>query len=226
MSSGDQLFETRRQEAVALFQANQAARAVADRTLTLTFALAATTVAIASQAGPELALLPVPAVLWLLLSYMFSQHADLTILGATRRYLEEVLKKDVGDYGLIYEVAVADIHRRPAFMDQRVLGVVLAITIATLTVLEAITAFGGDALIGAVYLGGTTLAFSSAAFSWQARCRAWPEAIAGLQERLGHTLEPDEWDALTAHRPTMPLGDTARAFRAPTLKNDARRAVP
>jgi hypothetical protein len=98
---------------MAFFQVNQAGRNAAERVM----ALFLTVVAIAGSIGVATktadVVLPLPPLLLLLLSYMFQQYADLTVIGTARRRLEDLINHEIGADGLIYESTVAPIRKMP-----------------------------------------------------------------------------------------------------------------
>src|SRR4029077_7956434 len=129
-----QLNEIRAAEAVALFQANQAGRNAIERVVGLFLsvgAIAGTTAAATSSAD---AVLPLPAFFLLLLSYMFQQYTDITVLGRARLLLEDLVNDSLDERALIYETAVAKIRqRRPLVLRVRVLqGMLGAVTAAAM----------------------------------------------------------------------------------------------
>lgn len=106
-----ELSSARREEAITLFQVNQAGRTAVERVVALFFSVAAIAGSVGIAAGTPDVVLPLPALLLLLLSYMFQQYADLTVLGTARRHLEDLVNEGLGGKALIYETAVAQIRQ-------------------------------------------------------------------------------------------------------------------
>lgn len=112
-ASHPDLTQTRRDEAIAFFHVNQAARNAAERVVALFFTVTAIAGSVGVAAHNPDAVLPLPALLLLLVSYMFQQYADLTVIGTTRRRLEDLVNNEVGGDGLVYESTVAPIRKTP-----------------------------------------------------------------------------------------------------------------
>jgi hypothetical protein len=180
-----ELLETWRQEAASFFAANQAARGALERAMGLVFAVAAVGAALSTKDGA----LPIPAFLWLLLSYVFQQYADLTVLGMARRRLEEAVQRYFhGRPGLIYETYVVDVRKNKAdYWGVTLLQALMVAAIVTATVLIGHSAFGDSHPIGlrVGFTVATTIAFGSAARS------AW-EMLHAEAKGLDNLPPPDE----------------------------------
>jgi hypothetical protein len=103
----------RRDEAIAFFQVNQAGRTAVERVVALFFSVAAIAGSVGVAAHTPDVVLPLPPLLLLLLSYMFQQYGDLTVIGTARRHLEDLVNQAVEGKGLIYETAVAQVRQVP-----------------------------------------------------------------------------------------------------------------
>ncbi len=164
----EQLNEIRASEAVALFQANQAGRNAIERVVGLFLsvgAIAGTTAAATHSAD---AVLPLPAFLLLLFSYMFQQYTDLTVLGRARLRLEDLVNTDLAAPALIYETAVAEIRQRfPLVVGVRLLQILLGLVAFGATAAATVIAFNNDdTWIRKGFVAGTTLALASALISF------------------------------------------------------------
>jgi len=160
--------QTWREEAIAFFQVNQNGRNAIERVVALFFSVAAIAGSVGVAAGTPDVLLPLPALLFLLLSYMFQQYSDLTVLGSARRRLEDLVNDQLGTKGLIYETAVAQIRQvRPLVSSVRYLqGLLGAVVIGATIVASVVAMEDHNLLIGVGYAVGTMLALVSAAYSY------------------------------------------------------------
>ena len=162
------LLETRRAEAIAFFQVNQAARNAVERVVALFFSVAAIAASVGVAAHTPYVVLPLPPLLLLLLSYMFQQYADLTVIGTARRRLEELVNDGCGGKGLLYETVVARIRKDPPlsrsvrFLQSMLLLMVIASMTAAFIV--AIGDHDRRVLIG--FVAATTLGLASFVYSW------------------------------------------------------------
>jgi hypothetical protein len=164
----EQLNAVRTAEAVALFQANQSGRNAIERVVGLFLsvgAIAGTTAAATHSAN---AVLPLPAFFLLLLSYMFQQYADITVMGRARLLLEDLVNDDLNERALIYETAVAKIRQRPPLnRSVRLLQTMLALVAVAAVVAGFVIAIRGqDAWVEIGYIGATFLALVSFSFSF------------------------------------------------------------
>lgn len=189
---------TRRDEAIAFFQVNQAGRTAVERVVALFFSVAAIAGSVGVAAGTPDVVLPLPPLLLLLLSYMFQQYGDLTVLGQARRHLEELVNYRIGGKGLIYEIAVADVRKTaPLKRSMRVLQSMLAVVVVGATVIGAIVALRDhDKAILLGFAAGTALAAASAAYSFRhmhISARETDKVLArqGLDDRNGVWLPGD-----------------------------------
>ena len=160
--------QTRREEAIAFFHVNQTGRNAVERVVALFFSVAAIAASVGVAAGTPDVLLPLPALLFLLLSYMFQQYSDLTVLGNARRRLEDLVNDELGAKGLVYETAVAQIRQvTPLVRSVRYLQGLLGVVVLGATVAASVIAFRDhDALISVGYVVGTLLAAASAGYSY------------------------------------------------------------
>lgn len=166
--------QTRRDEAIAFFQVNQAGRTAVERVVALFFSVAAIAGSVGVAAGTPDVVLPLPALLFLLLSYMFQQYSDLTVLGMARRRLEDLVNDQLGAKGelgakaLIYETAVAQIRQvKPLVHSVRMLQGLLGVVVIGATAVATIVALNDhSALIRVGYVVGTILAMASAGYSF------------------------------------------------------------
>jgi hypothetical protein len=173
------LVETRRQEAIAFFHVNQVGRTAVERVVALFFSVAAIAGSVGVAAGTPDVVLPLPPLLFLLLSYMFQQYADLTVLGIARRRLEELVNRRIGGKGLIYETAVAEVRKSPPLKRSvRVLQSLLGVVVVGATAVGAVVAINDhntSILIG--FVAGSALAAGSAGYSY------WHMLISGRETR-------------------------------------------
>ena len=156
MSNAERI-QTRREEAIAFFHVNQTGRNAVERVVALFFSVAAIAGSVGVAAGTPDVLLPLPALLFLLLSYMFQQYADLTVLGCTRRRLEDLVNSEIGAKGLVYETAVAQIRQvNPLVRSVRFLQALLGVVVlGAFAVATAVAFRDHDTLILVGYLCGT-----------------------------------------------------------------------
>jgi hypothetical protein len=164
----EQLNEIRATEAVALFQANQSGRNAIERVVGLFLSVGAIAGTAAAATKSADAVLPLPAFLFLLFSYMFQQYTDLTVLGRARLRLEDLVNTSLSGRALIYETTVAHIRQRyPLSWSVRVLQGLLALVAAGATAGATVVAVrDGNPWIMRGYLAGTALALFSAVFSY------------------------------------------------------------
>jgi hypothetical protein len=160
--------ETRREEAIAFFHVNQTGRNAVERVVALFFSVAAIAGSVGVAAGTPDVLLPLPALLFLLLSYMFQQYSDLTVLGGARRRLEDLVNEQLGAKALVYETAVAQIRQVPPLVNSvRLLQGLLGVIVLAATAVATVVAFDHhSALIPVAYLFGTAVAITSALYSY------------------------------------------------------------
>ncbi|HET9593330.1 MAG TPA: hypothetical protein VFP17_10475, partial [Solirubrobacterales bacterium] len=159
--------QTRREEAIAFFHVNQTGRNAVERVVALFFSVAAIAGSVGVAAGTPDVLLPLPALLFLLLSYMFQQYADLTVLGCARRRLEDLVNSELEAKGLVYETAVAQIRQvNPLVRSVRLLqGLLGLVVLAALIVATVVAVREHDSLILVGYSCGTLLAILSFGYS-------------------------------------------------------------
>jgi hypothetical protein len=160
--------QTRRDEAIAFFHVNQTGRNAVERVVALFFSVAAIAGSVGVAAGTPDVLLPLPALLFLLLSYMFQQHADLTVLGGARRCLEDLVNDQLKAKALIYETVVAQIRQvKPLSNSVRLLQGLLGSVVIGATVVATVVAFRDHStLIRVAFVLGTALAIASAIYSY------------------------------------------------------------
>jgi hypothetical protein len=194
-SSHPDLMQTRRDEAIAFFHVNQAARNAAERVVALFFTVTAIAGSIGVAAHNPDAVLPLPALLLLLVSYMFQQYADLTVIGTTRRRLEDLVNHEIGGDGLVYESTVAPIRKTPPLShSMRFLqGLIFLIGIAATAAGAIVAIRDHNALILIGFSLATFLAAISCLYSYvhmQKSGDATTEKLAedGLGDRCGVLL--------------------------------------
>ena len=168
LSRQQQLNEIRTSEAIALFQANQSGRNAIERVVGLFLsvgAIAGTTAAATHSAN---AVLPLPAFFLLLLSYMFQQYADITVMGRARLLLEDLVNDNLTERALIYETAVAKIRQRPPLnRSVRFLQMMLGLVTASAVLAGFVIAIHSqDAWVEIGYIGATALTLFSFFFSF------------------------------------------------------------
>jgi hypothetical protein len=98
-----QLIETRRAEAMALFTSAQAYNARNDQLVGLGLTAIAAAATLALKEDVEEVLLGVPAALMLLITYALQVDADVRVMGVARKRIEEVLERQLGESALIYQ---------------------------------------------------------------------------------------------------------------------------
>lgn len=179
MPGNPELIETRREEAIAFFHVNQTGRNAIERVVALFFSVAAIAGSVGVAAGTPDVLLPLPALLFLLLSYMFQQYSDLTVLGGARRRIEDLVNEQLGAKGLVYETAVAQIRQVPPLVNSvRLLQGLLGAIVLTATAVALVIAFQDHSTwIRVAFLLGTAVAIASALYSYAHMLRT-PEICA------------------------------------------------
>lgn len=189
MSAAKSLLETRREEAIAFFHVNQAGRTAAERVIALIFSVSAIAASIGAAAETLDVVIPLPALIFLLLSYMFQQYADLTTIGVTRRRLEDQVNAELGgEKGLVYETAVAEIRKKtPLVFGVRLLQTMLGLVALGATVLAAVVALDGhNGLVICGFAAGTIVTFVSALWSFVDMRRSERETLKMLdRQNLG-----------------------------------------
>jgi hypothetical protein len=168
MSAELERVQTRREEAMAFFHVNQTGRNAVERIVALFFSVTAIAGSVGVAAGTPDVLLPLPALLFLLLSYMFQQYSDLTVLGGARLRLEELVNDEIGAKGLIYETAVAQIRQVPPLVNSvRLLQGLLGVVVIGATAVATVVAYQDHSpLILVAFLMGTAVAIASAFYSY------------------------------------------------------------
>ncbi|MGN6558675.1 MAG: hypothetical protein ACTHLH_11800 [Solirubrobacterales bacterium] len=107
------LVETRRDEAIALLQMSQTRRNVEERVATVLTGVTSIAGSFAVAVNSLNALVPLSPIYLLTLAYMFQEYADMTVIAAARRRLEDLVNTEVGGLGLIYEAVVSPIRSVP-----------------------------------------------------------------------------------------------------------------
>jgi hypothetical protein len=166
--SDAELVHSRREEAIAFFHVNQTGRTAVERVVALFFSVTAIAGSVGVAAGTPNVILPLPSLLFLLLSYMFQQYGDLTVLGTARRHLEELVNDRIGGKGLIYEIAVAEVRKSaPLKWSVRVLQSLLGVVVIGATAVGAKVAVDDhDTPILLGFVAATCLAATSAGYSY------------------------------------------------------------
>lgn len=183
-----------RAEAASLFAANQAGRAAAERVLTLAAAVVAVAVAAGVNANTDDVLIPLPAVVLLLLTYMFHQYADVTVLGRARQELEIRTNALLGENALVYETAVADVRKQPPLsLSVRMLQSLCSLVVVGLLVAGTIVAFDDQRwYVTVAYLVVTLGALVTAVVAWWGMHRSDAIAAATLAGRIGERRTPPD----------------------------------
>lgn len=168
LAGQEQLNAIRTDEAVALFQANQSGRNAIERVVGLFLSVGAIAGTTAAATNSPDAVLPLPAFLFLLFSYMFQQYTDLTVLGRARLRLEDLVNRSLGARGLIYETTIAEIRQRyPLSWSVRMLQGLLALVAVGATAGATVVAVRSpDTWILVGFITGTVLALASALLSY------------------------------------------------------------
>lgn len=180
-----ELDELRTAEARDLLEINQARRGRAEATIVLAIALTSVAVAVALGTHRKAVMIPVPTATLILLALSFQQYADVSVLGAARKKLEEVLNERAGGAGLVYESAVSPIRQRPPLVGsvRGLQSLVLVLTLGGL-VGSTIIAFERSAAVWAPYVIATGLALAVACASYRDMMRSGPVAAAAVDEFL------------------------------------------
>jgi hypothetical protein len=193
-----ELMQTRREEAIAFFQVNQAGRNAAERVVALFFTVAAIAGSVGVAAHNPNAILPLPALLLLLVSYMFQQYADLTVIGAARRRLEDLVNDEIDGDGLIYESTVARIRKVPPLSrSMRFFQGLTLVIILVATASGAVVAIHDhNTLILIGFVIATCLAALSCVYSYVHMLKSGDAAFeqlsrAGLGDRRGILISVD-----------------------------------
>jgi hypothetical protein len=196
--AGQALRQVRQDEALAFFQVNQAGRNAAERVM----ALFLTVVAIAGSVGVAAktadVVLPLPPLLLLLLSYMFQQYADLTVIGTARRRLEDLVNHEIGGDGLIYESTVAPIRKMPPLSrSMRAFQYLIFAIVSGTTIFGGFTAIRDhDTLITVSFGAATFVAAASCIYSFVQMNKSEDAATekmtqGGLGDRRGILISVD-----------------------------------
>jgi hypothetical protein len=129
---------TLRAEALGLFNVNQAGRQSAERVLALIIAASAVIIGAAINSDDDDVVMILPPLVLLLLSYMFQQYIEVTVTGAARKRLEDLLARRLGAHALIYEYAVAPIRKESSLKGSfRLLQSLVGVVIAAILVVGA-----------------------------------------------------------------------------------------
>lgn len=186
MADRSELLETYRAEAIALLTINQRARLAALWLTVAIFTLIALTVVVGIVAQTDDVVIPLPAAVLVVTSCLFQQYADLTVIGAARALLERRIGTALGEYGLIYESAVAPIRKRaPLVVGVRLMQATSALIIAAAIGVGAVVAFDDQPVrveLGFAVLTGAALA--SAVLSYRDMLRSGPVASRELEAAL------------------------------------------
>lgn len=218
----EQLNAIRATEAVALFQANQSGRNAIERVVGLFLSVGAIAGTTAAATHSPDAVLPLPAFLLLLFSYMFQQYTDLTVIGRARLRLEDLVNTSLGERALIYETAVAEIRQRhPLKWSARFLQSMLIVVAVGATAAASVVAANADnEWLKRGYVVATVLAAASAIFSYVHMLLSGRIADRQLkQEELGNDrplwVSPDLHNQVMAKRRTgeVPRQTTERLLQ-------------
>lgn len=178
--------DLRAAEARDLLDINQRRRGRAEATLVLIIVLTTALVAAAFWSNRKAVVLPLPAGSLLLLALSFQQFADVSVLGAGRRKLEDLVNETVGGPALIYESAIAPIRQRsPLVRSVRMLqSLVVVLTLAGLASATSI-AFERPAAVWAPYVLTTALALVVTCLSYRDMLRSGRVGTEALEHFLG-----------------------------------------
>jgi hypothetical protein len=153
--------------------------------MALIFSVSSIVASVGVAAKTNRVVLPLPALLFLLLSYMFQQYSDLTVIGAARRRLEDLVNAEVGGKGLVYETAVAEIRQvRPLVRSVRVLQGLMGATVGGATIFACWVLFqGAAALVVVAFIVVTSLTMLSAGLSYRDMLRSYEAAQEALADQ-------------------------------------------
>lgn len=179
------LIDTQRQEALALFQANQAARSAAARAYVASLTIGGAALVAGVNAETWAVVLPVPALLLLVLAHMFQQYTDLTVIGMARLALERRVNTAIGGPGLIYETAVAGATKEPPLVwSVRALQIATGAVVVAVIAAGAIAAQGENAVVIISYALSTLAALGVAGLSFLQMLDAEQVAKDRIQKKL------------------------------------------
>jgi hypothetical protein len=172
---------------------------------------------VGAAAKTDRVVLPLPALLFLLLSYMFQQYGDLTVVGAARRRLEDLVNAEIGGKGLVYETAVAEIRQvKPLVLSVRVLQGLMGATVGGATIFACWVLFQGEAaLVVIAFTVVTSLTMLSAGLSYRDMLRSYDAAQKALAKQ-GLGDERLVW---------IPAGLHAQALATKTADDLDRQAI-
>lgn len=181
MDPDHELLAARRAEAIALFEANQRARAWGAGLLVLVVIGCAVASGAAVAGDVELAAVLAPALL-LLLAFAFQVFADVSVTGAARAALEDLIAAQLeGRHALIYEHAVAGIRKRPPL--------VASVRVLQLVTMLAVLATVGVGFAGAFGEGTTWLARAAFCVAVTAGALAAALAFRAMRQSGGQARE-------------------------------------
>lgn len=169
------LIESRRAEAVELLRLNQRLRMSATWTMIAALVIAATGTIAAVLARDLAVLLPLPTVTTLLCALGFQQFADVSVVGAARRDLEQLLDSELGGLALLYESAVAGIRQRaPLVVSVRLLQAAWATSLLALLIAASDAAYssGYEIWVVVAYSVLTAVALLAAGASYRDMLRS------------------------------------------------------
>lgn len=136
------LAESRRREAFELLRINQRLRVSATWTLLVALLLATAGTLGAILAREAAVLLPLPAASALLCALGFQQFADVSVIGAARRRLEQLINSEAEEDALVYETTVAGVRQAlPLVTSVRVLQASWAVVLLALLIAASRTAY-------------------------------------------------------------------------------------
>lgn len=150
---------------MALLEANQRARLAAQATMTTVFVMVTAVVTVSVSLRNEDIVIALPPATLMLLSFVFQQYADVTVLGAARAALESHIDLAVGRHALIYETVVAPVRKRPPLVRSvRLLQSLAGLLVAGIVGSGA--AFAFDHQPALVEIGFTLITLGGLASAW------------------------------------------------------------
>lgn len=147
-----QLIESWRTEAMALFSTAQSYNARMDQLVAFAVTLMAAAAVLGLKDHREEVLLGVPAVMLLLMTYALQVHTDVRVMGIARRRLEQRLEEELGQPALIYRLYVEGYRRGTYIRGITGIGIVVLVIAVVATLEGASVAAHEVALVKWAYL--------------------------------------------------------------------------
>jgi TIR domain len=191
-----QVIETQRAEALALFQANQAGRTAATQIAALVLTVMGVALATGVSAHTDAVAIAVPPVVLVLVAYMFQQYSDVAVTGAARATLERQIAGELGSHALIYEYAVANVRKSRGLVGSlRILQLLTGLFLVVLVGAGVYVAALGQPLWAEIAFGlGTSVGLIACALSYRDMLRSGSIAARAIDEALAsdHVYEMAE----------------------------------